>query len=190
MERTFAVDVDGVLLRLTDPVIDYFNEKRGLRLTEDNITCWRWMSDCFGLTSKESDEMWDLIWSTPAVPYPGAIQFIKDLKAIGYKVHALSNRTRIKHNDKQVAAAHRDFPQLGLDDYTLVPDGQSKSQHMKRIGAAYLLDDKPGNVVDAHMNSDGIGLLLDKPWNTGYIGNIWGYGIRVYDFEQVLGLAR
>jgi hypothetical protein len=189
-KRVFAVDVDGVLLRLTDPVLDLINRRYGLRLTEQHITCWRWMPDVLGLTNREQDAMWDLIWSTPAVPYPGSLNFIESLQKAGYIVHALSNRTKQKHNNKQVAAAERDFPGLGVDAWTLVPDGESKSTHLKRLRAAYLLDDKPLNVVDATVNSDAIGLLMDRPWNKGYVGNLWGHGIRVRGYEGVLDLVK
>lgn len=177
----FATDVDGVLLNIWKPYFEYIKKQYGTKFGVGDINCWNHFEQ-FGFDSKESEQLWKLIWNTPAIPFPGAKKFIRELQRMGFEVVGVSNRPKGWHTCRQ--AAHRDFPQLGMDRYLLV-DNDPKSKTLNQLPASYFIEDKPSNAIEAGVNSKAKVFLFDRPWNRPF-HNLTGYVVPVESYDEIL----
>jgi phosphoglycolate phosphatase-like HAD superfamily hydrolase len=156
------MDVDGVLLDLVPNVQQYVLENYGAHITENHITAWDW-DYCLGVPLTRNEEFWYYVWTTePLKPYPGAIDFIRLLRTMGYRVIAVSNRA----SKTAKAAAERDFGMFAFNYKILVDDSKDKVKYAHEIEASYSLEDSPKNAVAlGEGKKDLKSFLLTRPWN-------------------------
>jgi 5'(3')-deoxyribonucleotidase len=110
---------------------------------------------------------------TTAPAYPGAKDFIDDLKAAGHKVFIVTTQ-KIGTEKYTVQWLHSHH----IDNY----DGLIFTAHKELVRCDYLLDDGPHN-LDA-FNLHGIAIAFDQPWNQKWEG----CRARTYDeFRELIG---
>lgn len=185
-DKIAILDVDGILLDICSGAIKYVKEKHGASITEDDITDWDW-DYCLGLPEGMTDELWEYIWGTPARVYPGAHDFIQDLKDKGYFVQGLSTRFDHSKGSKAVnglAAAERDFAQFDFDDYTLK---KNKAQWIldNMPDADFIVEDYNKNAVEIGTKTNIDVYFMTRPWNEKCI-SVTGAWKRVYSYKDIM----
>lgn len=168
--KIVLLDVDGVLLDLIPAAIEFVHAKYQHLITPGCITSWGW-DYCLGFPESDTPALWDHIWSTPACPCPGALNFIASLRGLGYKPVGLSNRPRnwkgLTDPAAAFKAAERDFPQLGLDYWITVEHQNEKITKVLSNfpDARLMLEDNPNTARDVALFTRVPSYLIDAPWN-------------------------
>lgn len=188
--ETFALDVDGVVLDIIKGSLDYVQKKYDVHLTEEDVTDWDW-DYIWSLPEGLSAEFWSEVWKTPATPYPGALEFISDLKDLGFHVIAISTRPREWKGIGGMArdAALRDFPQLDFDAIHLVDAHADKVKVMLDEGAKHIVEDNPKNAMQCALQGGARSFLMTRPWNRKCltVNNAWE---RVGSYSEIIQLVR
>jgi phosphoglycolate phosphatase-like HAD superfamily hydrolase len=176
--KTILLDVDGVLLDTGKRILQYLEEHypeqmprlvlgSKVHLNPDLIFCWDW-EYALGVEWRNNEAFWSWFWSEPLEEYPGAREFVENIKAAGYRVNACSNRTYGPARD----AAIRDFHVFGFDEIAIVDDPKDKfMQAYKWGGVIFSLEDNPKNAYSlATLENYSVGFrssfLLTRPWNS------------------------
>jgi hypothetical protein len=168
------MDVDGVLLDLFPAVQKYVYRKFNITIEPHMISAWDW-DYALGIPVM-CHEFWDYVWRSPLVqPYPGAVEFITELKQIGYTVTAVSNRV----SAAAVENSQRLFPLFGFDKYYLVKEYMDKLEIAQSLDAKRSLEDNPKTAAALGKYLDSY--VLDRPWNY-YSRAITGAYTRVYSY--------
>jgi len=185
MKPVCALDVDGIVLDLTPAVIEYVKDHYDATITEGDITDWDWdyaLSLPDGLTSA----FWAYMWTKPALPYPGAVEFVQRLKE-KFSVFAISTRPRKWEGLGAVAyrAAQRDFGQIPFDDTCLVERHRDKAEIIDTVDAAVFVEDNPMTAAYCHHETGVKTFLMSRPWNQRCctITKAW---TRVHSYNELL----
>lgn len=190
MKEVFALDVDGVVLDIIGGSLDYVRDTYGVHLFENDVTDWDW-DYIWSLPNGLDANFWTAVWNKPATPYPGAIDFIQDLKDLEFRVIAISTRPAQWKGIGSLArdAALRDFPQLPFDEVYLVDHHVDKVKIIRASGARYIVEDNPKNAMQCKLDGGARSFLLTRPWNKQCltVNNAWE---RVDNYTEVLELVR
>jgi phosphoglycolate phosphatase-like HAD superfamily hydrolase len=172
--KTILLDVDGVLLDTGKRVLQYLEQHypekmprlvlgSKVHLDPDLIFCWDW-EYALGVEWKNNSKFWEWFWSEPLEEYPGAREFVENIKAASYRVCACSNRTYGPARD----AAIRDFTNFAFDEIQVVDDPYDKIKWMTYWQSKFTLEDSPKNAYLLATQADyGYhSYLLTRPWNS------------------------
>lgn len=163
-----AVDVDGVIADLMTPWLYRVNETFGTRIIEPDVHKWDWWDLVRG--AKSPRDVYHFI-NDPAIydevkPYPGAVNFVRDLRKIGEVVFVTSAAE---------GTEGRKFK--WLCDLGLFPSGPDpllsyiEARNKRLIATRYLIDDHTVNTATAL----GTGITLARPWNVGGVNRYETY---------------
>ena len=191
MSRVFALDVDGIVLDILPGAIEHIRSKYGLIVDEADFTDWDW-DYVFSLPGGLTPEFWYGVWATPGVPYPGAIEFVQDLKDDDWEVVAISTRPENWKGLGRMArdAADRDFPQIGFDRVFCVDRHKQKVEVVNDLDASYMVEDNPKNAMEIGMGTTVVqSYLFTRPWNARSmtVNKAWE---RVSSYEELLNHYR
>lgn len=197
--RVFVTDIDSVLLDISTPLERAVNKLFGkykdggndvatefMHYSYDGWHIGMWdLALAFGLSKEDMDAVWDEAFASPSLPYPGAIEFVQELKARGFKVVGLTKRGGKRFLDP----CFRDTPILDLDTLLIADNHQQKGPFVAEIpGAEFFIDDKIGNIYSVLEHCPKIKtFLVDQPWNASLDLKV-PYK-RVHSFAQVMDEA-
>jgi hypothetical protein len=177
MKPTFALDIDGVLLDLHSVTakvlgLDHLDPKEIVRHWD--------LSWTFGIPPSEVTQLWAEVFSQPAQPYAGALDFIASIRGLGYAPLGVS----LRNTPVGLEAAARDFPQLGIDIITVSAD---KPLTLRSYEAHYFVEDSIQNaleLIDSPCPSVKQVFLIDRPWNQSH--DLAKAYKRVRSYEEIL----
>ena len=185
MKPVCALDVDGVVLDLTPAIIEYVKNVYDATITEGDITDWDW-DYALSLPDGITQGHWQHVWETPALPYPGAVEFVERLKEKFYVV-AISTRPKIWQalGDIAYEAAKRDFLQIPFNEIFLVEQHDRKAEVMTMLQAKILVEDNPRTAANCYHRTSASVFLMSRPWNQrcSTITNAW---TRVHTYNEIL----
>lgn len=182
--KTFATDLDGVLLDLNSSVAALYSKILGVEVTPNDLTSWdhTW---ALGIPQSIEKAMWPILWlQEEAKPYAGVNVFIECLKILGFETVVITNRP----DDLAKSACLRDIAQLkGLKDVIIMDKSiHPKSYHVNKLGAEYYLEDNIEYAIDVKLNSPKVKevFLITRSHNA-FCKDIMGYR-RVKSYGDVL----
>jgi len=152
-----GVDVDGVLADQISDVLPIVEQRYGLSLTYDQITDWR-------LPIKNSDIAREIVaaqgdrhYVMKMRPHQGAKRVLKFLK----RHHRITVITaRAGQAGSGWTAEWLRKHKIPFDEVIASTEAR-KSEHRTDV----LIDDYTGNILEFLMNSNGVAVLIDQPWN-------------------------
>ena len=153
-----AVDIDSTLHHYWDLLSAIVRRRFGVELPYEEQRTW-------GIPVLEPEQVHACVVEThtpehvlAAVPYPGAVETIRDGHAAGHFIQVTSHRTRAAH-----AATARWLERIGLP-YDELYCSQDKVARCREIGIELLIDDSPVNLARAA--AAGITpATIEHPWN-------------------------
>lgn len=179
-------DVDGVLANFVATYLDLLYEVTGRTHREADVTCWDF-SKCVA-DRLEDSEVWARIGRTPGIVaglarYPGMLEVVDALRADGHTPRALTS---------PAWACDRWIPEriTWLNIHGFWPKQIVFSSDKAAIFGDVLIEDSRENVqawCAAHRGFDGVGVLVDRPWNQGALPD---NAVRVSSPEAVLAAVR
>lgn len=167
-----AVDVDDVVLDLVGTLVKHYNKEWDDSLRVEDIKTWEISQyvkpDCGKKVHKYFEDP-NMYIDMPVLP--NAIEGIKFLKLLGYRVVYVTHSTM-----GASGAKYKRLLELGLldsqNDYAEVKD-------KSLIRSSYLIDDNPENI----RNFKGTAIAFTMPWNKNET-----FPFRVRDWKEVVNL--
>lgn len=166
-----GLDIDGVMYRwdktaryMLRDVLPNSPYKNALR---QESTRWDWIKD------QIAPEHWDWLWNEGVKLglfryghlYPGTIQAVRKL-AEQHEVVLITHRPQSAVTDTLAWLGLLNLPLSGLH---LLTQGEPKS--LVHPQCEVYLDDKPDNIEDLAMRTNGLAVLMRRPWNWMYSPN-------------------
>lgn len=162
------VDMDEVMCDTLPPILAQLNAIDNTSITEDEIVNYDF-TNFFNVTH---DQIHDIFVNTnileTVAPFPGACEALRELKAMGYKIHIIT--ARAWHPDGVKMTMEWLDKHGGVYDSVSVSYGgrQEKSEVYRTVASefAYLVDDGMHNIFDACQS--GIVrevAIMRAPWN-------------------------
>jgi hypothetical protein len=153
-----AVDIDSTLHHYWDQLSAVARRRFGVDLPYEQQLTW-------GITLLEPEQVHECVVEThrpehvlAAVPYPGAVETIRDWHAAGHFIHITSHRSGDAH-----AATTRWLERIGLP-FDELYCSWDKVSRCREIGIDILIDDSPVNLARAA--AAGITpATIEHPWN-------------------------
>lgn len=161
-ELVVGLDVDDVLLNLTDRWLFEYNEKWDDNLERQDLTEWDFTKfvrpECgkriYNLLSPEMYQHIDAL--------EGAVEFVQDIRDRGHTpryITACGDEKRVTRHKEFAEAKMRRLIELGIrkSPEILIP-----KRDKSRAPVDILLDDRINNVESFR---NGLGILFTQPWN-------------------------
>ncbi|KAI0359046.1 hypothetical protein OH77DRAFT_1473609 [Trametes cingulata] len=177
-----AVDMDDVLSETNEAVAKWYNDTYGTNMTLDDFYYYYyWMNPYWG-TPDETVEKVEKIWKSDyldkADPVPGALEGVKKLKDMGFRLVVVTAR-QPRELDRSLAWLEKHFPGLfdtmictGQSQETLTDEKElvtklSKADVCRKIGAKFIIDDSAENALKCACADPPVPTLLfgDYAWN-------------------------
>lgn len=176
------IDMDGVLVDLMAGWMPYLNEVTGKDIKVEDINVWG-VEDVWSIPfSKARKPLHGPSFWEDLSPYPGAVDFVETLDAMGHTVYIASSpfpSDNCAWGKKMWLEDHMPF--LPYNRLVLIHDKQLLRGDM-------LIDDKPENLVAFK----GHRVLFNQPWNANLTTGIleqWFTRVSTYsDILAMLGL--
>ncbi|MGB9616924.1 MAG: 5' nucleotidase, NT5C type [Desulfomonilaceae bacterium] len=156
-----AFDVDGVVLRSIEVILETINAKEGRTLTADDLSSWD--LEPLGLSPLTLKEAVDRMYSEPRIePYEGAVQALS-------KIYQETRRPLLfitGRPDPRTAQKHLE----ALDWNPTVPEmivvggNRDKRDYLRARQVDFMIEDDPKHLLDYLSIGLGVGLML-QPWN-------------------------
>ena len=153
-----AIDIDSTLHHYWDQLSAIVRRRFGVELPYEQQLTW-------GITELAPEQVHECVTEThtpehvlAAVPYPGAVETIRDWHAAGHFIHITSHRSGDAH-----AATARWLERIGLP-FDELYCSWDKVSRCREIGIDILIDDSPINLqgaIDAGITA----ATLLHPWN-------------------------
>ncbi len=173
-DKIIALDIDDVCAELMIVWLARYNKDYKDNLKREDITDW----DVGSFTKPECGRRIYKYIEDPSIyndvkPTNGAIEGVRELRKIGYRVVFVTAANPKIHLRKLTWLRDNKFKPIEKDYVEII----DKSL----ILANCMLDDKYDNVI----NFKGKGYLFDAPWNKKF-----NYVNRIYNWEQFLKIIR
>jgi hypothetical protein len=147
---------------------------------KEEASYWEWIPE------HVSKEHWAWLWNEGVKLglfrygnlYPGTVQAVRKLATLG-EVILITHRPKQAVGDTLAWLAMLDLPISGLHLLT----NQEPKSGVKPECDVYL-DDKPENIDDLDMNTDGLAVLRRQAWNEAY-----GAKVAVRTWDQFIALV-
>lgn len=153
-----AVDIDSTLHHYWDQLSAVARRRFGVDLPYERQLTW-------GITLLEPEQVHECVVEThrpehvlAAVPYPGAVETIRDWHAAGHFIHITSHRSGDAH-----AATARWLERIGLP-FDELYCSWDKVSRCREIGIDILIDDSPVNLARA-AEAGITPATIEHPWN-------------------------
>lgn len=153
---TVGIDLDGVLGDQITGVLPRIKRRLGIDLAYDDITAFRLPLGSTDLAEEIQEAQRDASYLRDMPPHDGAARAVADLRR-NYRVVLITARP----------LASRAATESWLQANGFAFDGIVNAEETKKsvYGTDALIDDYTGNIKDFLEHTEGLGLLLDQPWN-------------------------
>jgi 5'-nucleotidase len=177
------LDVDGVLGDFVSGARQWVNEHHGLTFVDEQITDYDLMTS-FGLSSGGWPPFIDWLSITRfclKMPiYPGAVEFVDDLRKLGEVIAVTSPFVGVDHWESDRRRWLEQHFAIGHGDLVFC-------KRKELVRGDLLIDDKPENVEAFAKHPGQTGVLFTRPWNATHSG---GWHMRAEDYANALTVAR
>jgi 5'(3')-deoxyribonucleotidase len=153
---TVGFDLDGVLGDQIADVLPRIKQRLGIDLSYDDITAFRLELGSTDLAQEIQLAQHDPTYLLEMPVHPGAVAVVSEL-AQRYTVVLITARPT---TSAALTRRWLDLNGLQFDDVINARETQ-KSVY----GADVLIDDYTANIKDFVEHTDGLGILIDRPWN-------------------------
>jgi|SRR6476620_986110 len=163
---TIGVDIDGVLADQVTGVLNRVRDKHGVSVTYAEVVHWDVPLGPSSFVPEIAEAMLDPAYVLGMDVHPGAREMLQALRA-NFRVHLLTVRP-----PEAMDATVQWLASSGLEYDELV---SAKEALKSRHSTAGLVDDYPKNLQEFLHNTNGVGVLVDQPWNqdTSGIMDTW-----------------
>lgn len=181
---TIAVDVDGVLAEQVPPVLESVREEYGVETVKEDVRTWAEdIPDSDSNVKIEIEtrlEQPEFVRSMP--PVEGAVDVMRRLASDGHRLVVATARDEVATEATEEWLDHHGIP---FDEIRHVENGEKQT-----LGADVLIDDYPGN-VPSFVESGGVGILFEQPWNRDFDDPVSGNDTfyRARDWEAVYSIV-
>lgn len=156
-----AFDVDGVVLRSIEVILDTINSVEGRQLTPDDLSSWD--LEPLGLNPSTLREAVDRMYAEPRIePYEGAVEALSRLyQETGKPLLFITGRPEPATAQKHLAALpwNPTVPEI-----IVVGGTRDKREYLKSRKVDFMIEDDPRHLLDYLSIGLGVGLML-QPWN-------------------------
>ncbi|HEX2415909.1 MAG TPA: hypothetical protein VHJ37_11920 [Thermoleophilaceae bacterium] len=166
-----ALDIDSTLHPYWDLLQRVVKERYGVHLPYEDQRDW-------GITVLERDAVIHCVEETHSdeniaagVPYPGAVETVRDWHGQGHWIHVTSHR---RDSTRKATAAWLEAIGMPYDDLHCSFD---KVSRCVELGIDVLVDDSPVNIVKAR-EAGMIAATIIHPWNEELLGRDGVIGAR------------
>jgi uncharacterized protein len=166
-----ALDIDSTLHPYWDLLQRVVKERYGVHLPYEDQRDW-------GITVLERDAVIHCVEETHSdeniaagVPYPGAVETVRDWHGQGHWIHVTSHR---RDSTRKATAAWLEAIGMPYDDLHCSFD---KVSRCVELGIDVLVDDSPVNIVKAR-EAGMIAATIIHPWNEELVGRDGVIGAR------------
>lgn len=166
-----ALDIDSTLHPYWDLLQRVVKERYGVHLPYEDQRDW-------GITVLERDAVIHCVEETHSdeniaagVPYPGAVETVRDWHGQGHWIHVTSHR---RESTRKATAAWLEAIGMPYDDLHCSFD---KVTRCVELGIDVLVDDSPVNIVKAR-EAGMIAATIVHPWNEELVGRDGVIGAR------------
>lgn len=176
----FAVDLDSTIYNMEEKLQECVRIVTGVYPKPSHT----WECEVsWGVSPTVAGGIWDLLWEHDLQPFPGAYNFLNNLRK-HYRVVSLSTRKKGPARNHGLAMTE-DLP---VDQKIWTSSPEEKAAYLLRNNVAFFLDDSAANhLAAAKKDVAATLLLLDKPWNQSQdIDPVW---TRVFSYDEVLKIA-
>lgn len=156
--KKIAVDIDSTLHHYWDLFAQVVRRRCGLELSYHNQRSWQ-------IPALGADELADCVAETHsqqnilnALPYPGAVETVRDWHQRGHFIQVTSHRSTHAQPATERWLAH-----IGLD-YDELYCSFDKISRCVQLGIDILVDDSPVNIARA-LDAGIVAATLAHPWN-------------------------
>lgn len=169
-----GVDIDGVLADHVRGVLPRIEAKYGLRLHYEDLCAWRYPLGESDVLLEILEAMEDPEWVSALPTYEGVAQGLAGLRRLG-RVSIVTARPEAA---VEATLAWLEGNRLTFDDFVRCENPDKSAQAIDVLVDDYLL-----NVHEFLLRGDGLGVLLDRPWNRegqdGLAGSLSAARLRV-----------
>jgi uncharacterized HAD superfamily protein len=156
-----AFDVDGVVLKSIDIILDYVNEKTGRNIRVDDLTTWD--LEPLGLDLKILWEAVDHLYVTPRVePYTQAVQVLSRIHRITCEpLLFITGRA-----DPQTARRHLEALSWNptVPEMIVCGGNRDKREYLVQNSVDFIVEDDIRHIDDYLEAGFDVGLMV-RPWN-------------------------
>ncbi|HMK35619.1 MAG TPA: hypothetical protein VK463_11160 [Desulfomonilaceae bacterium] len=156
-----AFDVDGVVIKSIDLILDYINRATGSTLTPDDLSSWD--LEPLGLDLKTLGKAVEHLYAEPAVEaYRGAVQVLSTIyRETGKPLLFITGRP-----NPETALRHLEaLPWNPRVPEMIVTGGnRDKRVYLAEKKVDFIVEDDPRHLGDYLSTGVGVGLML-QPWN-------------------------
>lgn len=163
-----ALDLDGVIINFHQRLIDVFNERYpDQKLTVEHINC---EIESLGpdLAPKLLEIFNEKGWFLKLKPLPNAITIASSFVDLGYDITVCTAPARDRDGKINPSSASEKYTWMN----TWLPmwaNNMIITKHKEVVGTDMLIDDTGFNIVNwCGENPNGIGFLIDQPWNRNF----------------------
>jgi hypothetical protein len=158
-----AFDVDGVVLKSIDLILDQINLMTGRNLSPDNL--FSWDLEPLGLDIQTLRVAVQHMYSQPHIePYDGAVGVLSRIHHLtGEPLLFITGRSHPETAKRQLSA----LPWNPTVPEMIVTGGnRDKRQYLAETGTDFIIEDDPEYVREYLAAGLGVGLMI-QPWNRG-----------------------
>lgn len=156
-----AFDIDGVVLKSIEIILDYINRESGLSLTTDDLFAWE--LERLGIDRKTMWEAVDHMYEQPHIePYEGAAPVLSNIyKLSGEPLLFITGRRDPSSALKQLQALPWN---PSVPDMIVTGGDRDKRRYLAETSADFIVEDDI-EYVQAYLDQ-GVGVgLMTQPWN-------------------------
>jgi hypothetical protein len=156
-----AFDVDGVVLRSIDVILEAINRDTGRNLNTEDLSSWD--LEPLGIDHEILKQAVDYMYSQPQIePYDGAMEALSLIhSASGEPLLFITGRSDPTSAKRQLLA----LPWKNNVPEIIVTGGdRNKIKHLHHTGADFILEDDPKHLHEYLIAGIKVGLML-QPWN-------------------------
>jgi 5'(3')-deoxyribonucleotidase len=160
-----ALDLDGVIVNFHQRLIDVFNERYPTKkLTVVDINC-----EIESLGPELAPKLLAIFneegWFLNLDPFPNAISTASSFDDLGYDVTVCTAPARDINGKINPSSASEKY--VWMNQWLpMWANNMIITKHKELIGTDILVDDTGYNIINwCRENPDGIGFLIDQPWN-------------------------
>lgn len=156
-----AFDVDGVVLRSIEIILDHINRAKGLSLTPDDLFTWE--LEPLGIDLATMCDAVDYMYAQPKIePYEGAWQVLSNIYRIsGKPLLFVTGRSRPESalNQLQALPWNPRVPEM-----VVIGGERDKRPYLAETAADFIIEDDVEYARQYLEQGIGVGLML-QPWN-------------------------
>lgn len=156
-----AFDVDGVVLRSIEIILQYINEIKGTELGPEHLLSWE--LEPLGLDSQTLRDAVEYMYAQPSIaPYDGAWEVLSRIHRVSREpLLFITGRLRPETALKQLQA----LPWNATVPEMIVTGGdRNKRDYLIETSADFIIEDDPEHLQSYLDMGIGVGLML-QPWN-------------------------